>query len=118
MKFKEIHTFVAKLFFMVIGFNNDYLELLNSREDLPGKPRFNDSVIAKFRKTILLLQQIENVSKIVQFRGLNFERLKGDMKDYCSVRIDKKYRLILSVHGEEFLKAENLIVEDLTNHYQ
>ncbi len=103
---------------MVIRFNNDYLELMYAGEELPGKPQFSDSVIKKFRKTVLLLQQIENVSKIVQYRGLNLERLKGDMKDYCSVRIDKKYRLIFSVHGEEFLKAENLIVEDLSNHYQ
>ncbi len=58
------------------------------------------------------------INKIQQFRGLNFKRLTGDLKDYCSVRIDKKYRLILIVQGEEFLKAEELIVEDLTNHYQ
>lgn len=103
---------------MIISFNNVYLELMYSGEDLPGKPRFDDSVIKKFRKTILLLQQVENVSKIQQFGGLNFERLKGDLKDFCSVRVDKKYRLILSVQGEEFLKAEELIVEDLTNHYQ
>ena len=103
---------------MTITFNNDYLELLYAGEDLPGKPRFSDSVIEKFRKTVLLLQQTENVSKVMQFRGLNFERLKGDMKDYCSVRLDKKYRLILSIHGEEFLKAEEVIVEDLSNHYK
>ena len=103
---------------MIISFNNGYLELLYSGEDLLGKPRFDDSVIKNFRKTILLLQQIENVSKIKQFGGLNFKRLTGDLKDYCSVRVDKKYRLILIVQGEDFLKAEELIVEDLTNHYK
>ena len=103
---------------MNIIFNDDYLELLYSGEEVPGKPRFDDSVVKKFRKTILLLQSIENVAKIQQFRGLNFERLKGTLKDFCSVRVDKKYRLILSVHGEDFLKAEVLSVEELTNHYQ
>ncbi|MBK6998187.1 MAG: type II toxin-antitoxin system RelE/ParE family toxin [Lewinellaceae bacterium] len=103
---------------MVISFNDDYLELMYSGEELPGKPRFDDSVIKKFRKTILILEGIENVSKIHQFKGLNFEGLKGNLKGFYSVRVDKKYRLILSVQGEEFLKAEELIVEDLTNHYK
>jgi proteic killer suppression protein len=103
---------------MIITFNNDYLELMYSGEDLPGKPRFDDSVIKKFRKTVLLLEGIENVAQIQLFRGLNFERLKGDLKDFYSVRVDKKYRLILSVEGEQFLKAEELIIEELTNHYK
>ena len=103
---------------MTIKFRNDYLEALYMGGDLPGKPRFSDLVVKKFQKTILLLRQIENVSKIQQFRGLHFERLKGELKDYCSVRVDQKYRLILSVEGEDFLSAEVLTVEDLSNHYQ
>jgi toxin HigB-1 len=103
---------------MNIVFNDDYLESLYAGEEVPGKPRYDEVVIKKFRKTILLLLNIENVAQIQQFKGLNFERLRGDLNDFCSVRVDKKYRLILSVHGEDFLKAEMLTVEELTNHYQ
>lgn len=103
---------------MIIKFSDEYLELLYMGEKIPGKPKFSHSVVIKFQKVILLLSILENVSAMQQFNGLNFKRLKGDLKDYCSVRVDKQYRLILSVEGEEFLTAEILIVEKLSNHYQ
>jgi toxin HigB-1 len=103
---------------MIVRFNNDYLEALFQDIDIPGKPVFNVEVVKKFKKTILLLSLVDNVAVLRQFNGLNFELLKGDYSGFCSVRVDKKYRLILSFEGEEVLKAEALIVEDLTNHYK
>jgi proteic killer suppression protein len=103
---------------MTIRFNNDYLELLFQGEDLPGKPKFSDEVVKKFKKTVLMLQYAESIVQIQQLKGLNFEFLKGDMKGWCSVRVDLKYRLILSVEGENLITAEALIIEELTNHYR
>jgi toxin HigB-1 len=103
---------------MNVRFNNEYLESLFLGEDVPGKPQFGNVTIKKFRKTIVLLHHIENVSKLRQYEGLGFEKLLGDYKNYCSVRVDQKYRLILKVEGDDFLLAEELVVEDLTNHYK
>lgn len=103
---------------MTIRFNNDYLELLFQGKDLPGKPRFSDDVVKKFKKTVLMLQYAENIAQIQQLKGLNFELLKGDLKGWCSVRVDLKYRLILRVEGENLIAAEALIIEELTNHYR
>jgi len=103
---------------MTVKFNSDYLELLFQGKDLPGKPRFSDEVVKKFKKTVLILQYAENIAQIQQLKGLNFELLKGDLKGWCSVRVDLKYRLILSIEGESLIAAEALIVEELTNHYR
>jgi proteic killer suppression protein len=104
---------------MTVKFNNDYLELLFQGKDLPGKPKFSDEVVKKFKKTVLMLQYAENVAQLRQLKGLNFELLKGDLKGWCSVRVDLKYRLILSIEGDEnLIAAEALIVEELTNHYR
>lgn len=103
---------------MTVKFNNDYLELLFQGKDLSGKPKFSDDVIKKFKKTVLMLQYAENIAQIRQLKGMNFEFLKGDLKGWCSVRVDLKYRLILSVESDNIITAETLIIEELTNHYQ
>ncbi len=103
---------------MTIKFNNDYLEALFQGKDLPGKPQFSDEVVKKFKKTVLMLQYAESITQIQQLKGLNFELLKGNSKGLCSVRVDLKYRLILSVEGENLIAAEVLIIEELTNHYR
>lgn len=48
---------------------------------------------------------------------MNFEFLKGDLKGWCSVRVDLKYRLISSVESDHLITAETLIIEELTNYY-
>lgn len=103
---------------MIIHFNNDYLKALYEGNDLPGKPKYDAHVVKKYKKTILILKNAENVAEILRFRGLNFESLKGNYQGFYSVRINGKYRLILSVEAEEVLLARELIVEQLTNHYQ
>lgn len=103
---------------MTVKFNNDYLELLFQGKELPGKPPFSDEAVKKFKKTVLMLQYAENITQIRQLKGLNFELLKGDLKGWCSVRVDLKYRLILSVESDNLITAETLIIEELTNHYR
>jgi plasmid maintenance system killer protein len=50
---------------------------------------------------------------------LNFESLRGNYKGYFSVRVDKGYRLILSVDKAGTVNiSEVLSVHDLNNHYQ
>ena len=103
---------------MTIRFNNDYLEALFQGHFIPGKPKYDKVIVIKFKKTILMLANAENISEIQRIKGLNFELLLGNYRGYCSVRVDKKYRLILLIEGEDILKAEALTIEDLTNHYK
>src|ERR1700728_1376849 len=104
---------------MLIQFKNAYLEKLFEGKAVPGKPRYSSDVIVKFKKTILKLQYIDSFSELGRHKGLNFESLKGDYKGYFSVRVDRAYRLILSVDKSRTVQvAEVLTVHDLNNHYQ
>ncbi|MBA4168366.1 MAG: type II toxin-antitoxin system RelE/ParE family toxin, partial [Chitinophagaceae bacterium] len=87
-------------------------------ETLSGKPKYGAEVVTKFKKTVLMLKNTESVAEIRKFKGLNFEALKEDLKGFYSVRVDKQYRLILSVHRDTLIISEILIILDLTNHYQ
>ena len=104
---------------MVIEFKNAYLEKLFQGKAVPGKPRYSSEIITKFKKTILKLQFVDSFRELSQHKGLNFESLKGDYKGYYSVRVDKGYRLILSIDKAGNLSITDVLtVHDLNNHYQ
>lgn len=104
---------------MVVKFNNAYLEKIFQNKPVTGKPKYGAEVIIKFKKTILKLQAADGIKEIRSLNSLNFEALKGDLKGYYSVRVDRSYRLILSVDKEEGLVITDVLtVHDLNNHYQ
>jgi proteic killer suppression protein len=104
---------------MIIQFKNSYLEKLFEGKTVPGKPRYSNEVIIKFKKTILKLQFFDSFRELGKHKGLNFESLKGDYKGFYSVRGDKGYRLILSFDRSGTVHiSEVILVLDLNNHYQ
>lgn len=102
---------------MIIQFKNSYLEALFQGKAVAGKPRFSIEVISKFKKTILKLKNADNIREIRSQKSLNFEALKGNYKGFHSVRVDRSYRVILSVDSAGQVNvADILTVHDLTNH--
>ena len=85
----------------------------------PGKPKYSEELITKFKKTILMLKFTDSISELKKFRSLNFEALKGDFKGFCSVRVNIQYRLILSIEKDKsVVVSEIVVIEDLSKHYQ
>ena len=104
---------------MILQFKNAYLEKLFEGKPIPGKPRYSNEVVSKFKKTVLKLQYADSIRELKAQKGLNFEALKGDWKGHFSVRVDYNYRLILTVDKDETVRiTEILTVHYLTNHYQ
>ena len=103
---------------MIIQFNNAYLQKLFEGKQVSGKPKYSQDVIQKFKKTVLVLMNTESIRELRNFRGLNFEALRGDFKGYYSVRVDLQYRLILSIEKGSVVVTDILVIEDLTKHYQ
>ena len=83
-----------------------------------GKSKYSAEVKKTFRKAIKMLKDADDIAQIRKIRGLNFEALKGDLKGKYSVRVDKKYRIILRIEKDRILVEDILVIEDLTNHYQ
>ena len=104
---------------MIVQFKKLYLQKLFEDNDVSGKPKYEKAVITKFKKTILMLQYAENIQEIKTQKGLNFEGLKSNTKDYFSVRIDYEYRLILTLNKEYKIEINEIImIHDMTNHYR
>ena len=101
---------------MRIEFSDDYLEHLYL-DISKGKPKFQEIVIKKYRRTIDFLLTIGSSQKFHEFKGLNFEALKGDRKGSYSVRIDYHYRLIFRLRDDKLELEEIVLIDELTNHY-
>jgi toxin HigB-1 len=103
---------------MIVRFNNYYLETLYQGEQ-KGKPRFNEDVVIKFKKTINILKNAESSNELRLFRSLNFEQLKGGKgSKYYSVRVDIQYHLIFELIVDQILLSEIVSIEELSNHYK
>lgn len=102
---------------MIVRISSQYLQDLCEGNKVGGKPRYDGSVVEKFKKVIQILKFVESSQQIYNFKGLHFEKLSGDRAGYYSCRVDIKYRLILRIETDEILVEEIIIVEDLTNHY-
>lgn len=103
---------------MQVQFNNPYLEKLYAGLPLSGKQRYNEAVIEKFRKKIIILKNTESIAELRKFNSLNFEALRGDKRGLYSIRVDLKYRLEFSIEKDKITLLEIVFIEDLSNHYR
>lgn len=67
---------------MKVDFKTEYLKdlYLTPLDEIKGKHPFSKDIIKQFKKKIQLLTVISKLEHLKQFRGLNFEYLKGDRK--------------------------------------
>lgn len=79
--------------------------------------RSNPKLITKFQLLILKLKQANNLSQLYQFNGLHYEKLKGNLNGYSSVRIDRQYRLIFREIITEIDHVIALEIIEISNHY-
>lgn len=105
---------------MEIIFDKAYLEdLYLQGKTTDKKHRFQPQVIAKYRKTIDLLESLSTVEDMYRYHSLNYEVLVGDKAGVESVRVNDKYRIELKttkVISEIVVTVCNII--ELSNHYK
>ena len=102
---------------MRITFNNPILEQLHFGK-YTGKPIYPAPVVSKFRRKILLLSKTETMRELSRIKGLNLEALKGDRAGSFSIRVDLKYRLVFRIEPNDVVIAEEIIIDELGNHYK
>ena len=79
---------------MEIKFEKKYLEelYLNGKTS-DKKHRFQPQIIAKYRKTIDLLESLTVVEDLYRYHSLHYEVLVGDKAGMESVRVNDQYRI-------------------------
>ena len=81
--------------------------------------RSNPSLVKQEIKTVNRLASVEKVEQLFQYAGLNYEKLKGNLKGYSSVIINNQYRLIFEevAAEEEPFQIVLFKLEEISNHY-
>ena len=96
------------------------IDLYEGNKNNDKQFRSNPTLVKQFIKTVNNLKAIVKVTQLYQFKSLNYEKLKGDLKNYSSVRINKQYRLIfkeLSSLDQPF-EIVILKLEEISKHYE
>jgi len=105
---------------MEITFSKEYLcELYETGKTKEKKYRFQPQVIAKYRKTVDVLESVANTEELYKFKSLHYEALKGDKKGLESVRVNDKYRIEFTtsqISSESIITICNIV--ELSNHYK
>ena len=83
------------------------------------KHRFQPPIVAKYRKTIDLLESVAVVEDLFRYHSLHYETLVGDKAGLESVRVNEQYRIefkTTKVVSEIVVTVCNII--ELSNHYK
>ena len=89
-------------------------------EEIKGKQSVSQSIIKQFKKKVAILRRISTLSELNEIGSLNFEKLKGDLKDYYSIRLNKQYRIIFKVdeRTKDQIKIEIIQITEISKHYE
>ena len=105
---------------MKIIFDKKYLEeLYLEGRTSDKKHRFQPQVIAKYRKTIDLLESLSVIEDLFRFHSLNYETLSGDKAGLESVRVNNQYRIefkTTKVVSDIVVTVCHIL--ELSNHYK
>ena len=105
---------------MVVTFDKKYLkELYESGKTNDKKHRFQPDIVRRYKRCIDIMINVSDIISLCKYNGLNFEKLSGDKKELCSIRVNNQYRFeftVTEVQGEIVTTICNII--ELSNHYK
>lgn len=76
-------------------------------------------VIKMFQGVIVIFKIIEKINDLYSYPGLHYEKLKGNLNIYSSIRLNKKYRLIFREvnNNLEATVVGTIEIIEISNHY-
>ena len=105
---------------MNIVFDKRYLEeLYLTGKTSDKKHRFQPHIVAKYRKTIDMLESVDRIEDLYRYHSLNYETLSSNKSGLESVRVNDQYRIEFKTTkyiSEIVITVCNII--ELSNHYK
>lgn len=77
---------------MAINFRDDWLE--SFYEDDISHKKIPKNIESALHRKLLILDAATNEADLRVPPGNRFEHLEGKLKDWCSIRVNKQYRLL------------------------
>lgn len=105
---------------MEIIFDEEFLrQLYEEGNTSDNKHRFQPQIVAKYRKTVDLLESLDGVEDLYRYHSLHYEVLAGDRAGLESVRANEQYRIEMKTEkivSKTVVTLCNII--ELSNHYK
>jgi proteic killer suppression protein len=96
---------------MDVEFDDDDLRRLE--EDETFDAGFDQSVVRKYRQRMQLIRAAPDERDFYGLKSLRFEKLRGERSHQHSMRLTKKWRLVVELRGQGRTKVIAIIsVED------
>ncbi|MFN5987148.1 MAG: type II toxin-antitoxin system RelE/ParE family toxin [Chitinophagaceae bacterium] len=123
---KIIHKYVNYLFYFYnaivvkIVFKDQLLLDLYTGNKINTKQfRSNPNLVEKFQLVISRIRKMDDLNQMKQYPAFRYEKLKGKLDGYSSIRLDRKYRLIFrEVYFDYQLNnLKYLEIIEISNHY-
>lgn len=89
---------------MIVSFRNKGLKLYYEKGD---SSKLQPSHVPKIR-TILTRLDASTAPEQMRVPGYDLHQLKGDLKDFWSVKVDKNYRIVFRFDGENVVDVDYL----------
>jgi len=121
-----IHKYVNYLFYLYnaivvkIVFKDQLLLDLYTGNKINNKQfRSNPNLVEKFQLVISRIRKMDDLNQMKQYPAFRYEKLKGKLDGYSSIRLDRKYRLIFrEVYFDYQLNnLKYLEIIEISNHY-
>ncbi len=110
---------------MLIGYKDTKIQKL-CIDAKKSKKEFGDKVAIKIFQRLSWLSAADNLNIFnCKYKTLRLHKLKGDYKNFYSIDITERYRLIFYpcnddgelVENEDFEKITLITIEEVSNHY-
>ncbi len=99
-----------------LRYNFKSKDLLNLLQDDKEARKYPDEVVENFSDLMTVIAAAKDERDLYSLKGFHFEKLSGDKGHQRSVRLNKQWRLIISLENDEH--GRYILVLSITNHYR
>lgn len=92
---------------MTVEFDDDDLDRLET--DPVFTAGFGQAIVKAYRRRMQSIRTAPDERTFYTSKGMHFEKLKGDREGQYSIKLNKQWRLILSLEGEAPSKVVRII---------
>ena len=91
-------------------------DLARLETDPEFRANFAPPIVKQFRILMQIIRTVSRKTELYKFGGRRLEKLGGKRQEQHSMRLNKKYRLIVEFSGVE--PNERILIVGIENHYE
>ena len=92
-------------------------ELAQAESDPAYKGGLDQDLVCAFRDKMQIVRAVANETELYQWKSLHFEKLKGKRSHERSIRLTKKWRLILEIEPRDGANNNICVIKKIEDYH-